>query len=137
MNFWSSRHIWNIPDLSICSFIFFSLFLSFFLSFFFFFPSQGCTQAHGSSQAEGLEVGGQIKTATASLHHSHSPTRSKLHLQTNHNSRQCQILNPLREARDQTHILVDTSWVHNPLSHNGHSLLSRPLFDFNCMPAMH
>ena len=22
------------------------------------------------------------------------------------------ILNPMREARDQTHILIDTSWIH-------------------------
>ena len=29
-----------------------------------------------------------------------------------HSSRQCQILNPLSEARDQTHILTDTSQVH-------------------------
>ena len=37
-------------------------------------------------------------------------------------SRQCPILNPLSGARDQIHILVDTSWVCNPLSHNGNSL---------------
>ena len=35
-----------------------------------------------------------------------------------HSSWQCQILNPLSEARDQTHILMDASQVHNWLSHN-------------------
>ena len=35
---------------------------------------------------------------------------------------QYQILNPLSEARDQTCILMDTSRVLNPLSHNGNSL---------------
>ena len=34
---------------------------------------------------------------------------------------QCQILNPLREARDQTCILMDTSRVLNQLSHNRNS----------------
>ena len=34
---------------------------------------------------------------------------------------QCWILNPLNEARDQTHILMDTIWVLNLLSHNGNS----------------
>ena len=29
-----------------------------------------------------------------------------------HSSRQSQILNPFSEARDQTCILMDTSWVH-------------------------
>ena len=29
-----------------------------------------------------------------------------------HISRQCQILNPLSLARNLTHILTDTSWVH-------------------------
>ena len=31
--------------------------------------------------------------------------------------------NPLSTARDQTHILMDTSQVLNPLSHNGNSQL--------------
>ena len=34
---------------------------------------------------------------------------------------QCQILNPLSKARDQTCSLMDTSWVLNPLSHNENS----------------
>ena len=37
-------------------------------------------------------------------------------------SRQCWILNPLSGVRDQTHILLDTSWVCNLLSHNGNAL---------------
>ena len=36
-------------------------------------------------------------------------------------SRQGQILNALSEARDRTHILMVTSWVHNLLSHHGNS----------------
>ena len=36
-----------------------------------------------------------------------------------HSSWQCQILNALSEARDQTCILMDTSSL--PLSHNGNS----------------
>ena len=28
-----------------------------------------------------------------------------------HNSRQCQILNPLNDARDRTRVLMDASWV--------------------------
>ena len=31
------------------------------------------------------------------------------------------ILNPLREARDRTHIFMGTRWIHNLLSHNGNS----------------
>ena len=36
-------------------------------------------------------------------------------------SLQCRILNPLSEARDGTRILMDTSGVCFPLSHNGNS----------------
>ena len=39
-----------------------------------------------------------------------------------HSSQQCQSFNPLSEARDQIRILMDTSWVHNPLSHKRNSL---------------
>ena len=37
-----------------------------------------------------------------------------------HSSKQCPNLNPLSEARDQTHILME-SQVLNPLSHSGNS----------------
>ena len=40
-----------------------------------------------------------------------------------HSSWQHWMLNPLSEARDQIRIFVDTSWICNPLSHNGNSLL--------------
>jgi len=33
-----------------------------------------------------------------------------------HSLNRCQILNPLNEAGDQTHILMDTSWVLNLLN---------------------
>ena len=36
-------------------------------------------------------------------------------------SQQGQILNPLSRARDGAHVLTDTSWVLNPLSHNENS----------------
>ena len=38
-----------------------------------------------------------------------------------HSSWQCQTLNPLSEAKGRTCILMDTTWVCNPLSHNGNS----------------
>ena len=58
--------------------------------------------AHGNSQARDRTV-----AVDANLHHS---------------SQQHQILNPLSEARDQTCILRDTSWVHSLMSHHGNSL---------------
>ena len=47
--------------------------------------------------------------------------------------RQQWILNLLSEARDWTHILMDTGWVYYPLSHNGNSLSST----FECNPALY
>ena len=66
----------------------------FFLSFFLFF--NGCTCAYERPQARG-QIGA---TATATL----DPSRiCDLH----RSLRQRRILNPLREARDQTRILTD------------------------------
>ena len=48
-----------------------------------------------------------------------------------HSSWQRQILNPLSGARDQTCILMGTSWVLNPLSYNGNfSFWSLVHFEF-------
>ena len=41
---------------------------------------------------------------------------------------QPQILNPLNKARDQTHILIDTSQVCNLLNHNRNELLPSYVF---------
>ena len=71
------------------------------LFFFFFFFFRAVPLAYGSSQARG-----QIRAAAPGLHHSHSSTRSNLHLQP--------IPQPtvmLSRARDQTYTLRGTSWV--------------------------
>jgi len=86
-------------------------------SFFFFFGLfRAIPVASGGSQARGL-----IRAAAASLHHGHSNAGSEPHLQpiaptaiatySNHSSRQCQILNPLRDARNRTCVLMDASQV--------------------------
>ena len=59
--------------------------------------------AYGSSQTKG-----QIRATVAYLQHSHSNTHSEPPLQPI----QCQILNPLGRARDQTCILMNNSQVH-------------------------
>ena len=55
--------------------------------------------AHGGSQAR------------APCHSTAMPDLSCVH-DPHHSSQQCQILNPLSEARDQTHKLMVTSRVH-------------------------
>ena len=59
---------------------------------------------YGNSQARD-----QIGAGAASLCHSHSHTRSELHLQPMLQFAQHWILNPLSEARDQTLILIETT----------------------------
>ena len=77
---------------------------SFFLSFLMAAPS-----AYGSSQ-----VRGWIRAAAASLCHSHSHSNARFELicDLHWSSQQHSILNSLSEARDWTHALMDTGWVH-------------------------
>ena len=83
------------------------------LSFFLF---RATPVAYGGSQARG-----QIRTTAAGLYYSHSHSHSRT------GSEPClwptlqltATLNPLNEARDGTHILMDTGQVCNLLSHNG------------------
>ena len=49
-----------------------------------------------------------------------------------HSLRQCQFLNPLNEARDPTHLFMDTSCVLKTLSHNKSSKLSTFAFQTIC-----
>ena len=77
--------------------------------FFFFCHTCGIWQFLGK---------GSNWNSIAGLHHSYSNTRFKKPMQPTPQLWQHCFLNPLREARDQTHILVDTNWVLNPLSHN-------------------
>ena len=80
------------------------------------------TAVHGGSQARG-----RIGAAAAGLRHSHSNTNPSLVYDPHHSVRQCWILNPLCKARDRTHVLMDTTWLRNLLSHSGNSYINRLL----------
>ena len=71
---------------------------------------------------------GQIGAAAAGLHHSHnnSHARFKPHMWPTPQLTECQILNPLRRARDPTHILTDTSQA----LHRCSTMATTPLFYF-------
>ena len=81
----------------------------------FFFSFRATPAAYGSFQGRG-----QIGAAATSLGHSHSNARSEPHLRPTPQLTAMN-LNPLNKARNQIHILMNTSWVGNPLSHNGNS----------------
>ena len=61
--------------------------------------------------AHEAQARGQIWAAAAGLCRSHGHTRSEPLCKLHRSSRQPWILNPLIEARDWTHNLMDTSWV--------------------------
>ena len=73
--------------------------------FFFFLPFLGpLPAAYGSSQARGL-----IGAVAASLRHSHSNARSEPCLRPTPQLMAMPDPDPLSQARDQTHILMDAS----------------------------
>ena len=106
-------------------FMLFSIIHSFFIAshklvktgFFFFFFFWGLHLRHMEVSGPGVELELQLLsyiTATA------TPDLSlicELHLSL----WPCQFLNSLNKATDPTHILMDTSWVLNPPSHNRNS----------------
>ena len=84
------------------------LFFTFFFFFLVFFVfSRAAPMAYGSFQARD-QIGNTVLTYTTA-----TATQDLSHVcELHHSSRQCQILNPLSEARDQTCILMDTSQIH-------------------------
>ena len=92
---------------------------SFFL--FFFFPCfSGPHLRHLKVSRLGVQLELQLPGYTTA-----AATQDLSHICNLHpSSWQCWILNPLSEATDWTHILMDTSQVLNPLSHSGNSSFS-------------
>ena len=96
---------------------FLSLYTQFF--FFFFFPFEGRTRSTWKFPGQGLNCPATvtaIATWDPSLH------ICDLHHSSQHPLRHCWIPDPLSEAKDQTCILMDTSWIHFPLLHDRNSL---------------
>ena len=71
---------------------------------------------YGSSQARG-----GIGAAAAGLYHSHSNADPSCLCDLCKNLAATLDTNPMSEARDRTHILMDASQVLTPCSHNGNS----------------
>ena len=92
-------------------------------SFFFFF------RVYGSSQSRG-----QIGTAAASLHHSHSNIRSELCLWPKQQLTEMPIFNSPSKARDQTWVLMDNSRVHYHWATVGTPLESSCILFINAIP---
>ena len=91
--------------------------------------------AYGSSWARGqIRAAAQVYATTMAM-----PDLSHI-CNLHHSLWPCQILNPLREARGQTHILMKTThWVLNLLSHKG-KLPYNIFFSFNfifCLLGVH
>ena len=100
------------------------IFLSFFLSFAFLGLHPGHMEVPRIFQARG-----QIGGTAASPRRSHSNAGSELCLQPTPQLRQRQILNPLSEARDQTHNCMVSSQIHF------HRVtMGTPTIDIDCIP---
>ena len=99
-------HIFFCTIFALSSPLYVSLQTSLFAFFFFPLDFRAAHAAYGSSQARG-PIGASTATATATATQDPSWV-----CDLPHSSRQCWILNPLSEARDQTHILIDTCQVH-------------------------
>ena len=91
---------------------------------FFFFFSFGLFVSLGPylRNVEVPRLGGPIGAVATSPYTRATATLDQSHVCNLYRSSwQRWILNPLSEARDRTHILMDASQVRQPLSHNGNS----------------
>ena len=90
---------------------------TFFITEFFFFIFNFFFLLFRATPAPVVYVNSQARdwigaTATG-LHHSHSNVSDPSFVcNLHHSSQKCQILHPLSETRDRSHILMDTSWIH-------------------------
>ena len=80
--------------------------------FFFFFLFRATPEAYGSTQAD-------LELTAAGPHHRPSKASSGLNLRATSQLMATLDTYPLSEAMDQTHILMGTTWVCNPLSTMG------------------
>ena len=85
---------------------FFSFLSSYF--FFLFFCFLGPHLRHTEVPRLGVELELQLPAYTTATVMQYPSRICDLY----HSSRQCRILNPLSEARDRTHNLMVTSWIH-------------------------
>ena len=79
---------------------------NYFFFFFFFWLFRAVPKAYGSSQL-GVKSELQLPAYTTGMA---TPDPSRV-CDLHHSSRQCRLINPLSEARDRTHILMDTRQV--------------------------
>ena len=92
------------------------------LFFFFFFSFLGPHPKHMEVPRLGVESELQLLACATATAMQHLSRVCDLHCTL----WQHQNLNPLREARDWTWILMVPSWVHNPLSHNRNFQICSP-----------
>ena len=87
--------------------------------YYYYFVFLGPHPQHMEVPRLGVESERQLQAHTPA----HSNARGHLICDLPHSLQRWRILNPLSEAKDQTHILMETSQFFNLLSHKGNSLL--------------
>ena len=115
----TSCHIYSCHISANCMCVYLCIGTLWFLDFFFifFFTFLGLHSEHMEVPKLGVQSELQLPAYTTS-----TPTQDLSHICNFHrSSQQCQILNPLSEARERTHVLMDPRWVCSPLGHERNS----------------